>query len=279
MRVGLLSDLHIGAPLSKWQDAAKLINRLTPDLDAFILLGDVTEEVNPYRQTLNLAKNDATRLKKRIQSALEQFLDRVSGNIHRLVFIRGNHDDQLLNRCQIVEPYAILRSKFGRIVALHGHLTNLTRYGLKFGWGVQAGRQLKSNLEEERHCGINLEPTDFLLIGHCHVAYADHQTQVYSPGCWIGDYRNRNTGWYILIDDESVDSPQTFIQLKRQVPRSYHQRNCSCGYNKLTPDALYCPACGTDLMPKCERVSCQRPLRGEELHICKRHRSSHRYYE
>ena len=278
MKVGLLSDLHIGSPQSKWGDAATLINRIAPDLDALILMGDITEELNPYSQTLNLGKGD--QLKKRIENVLDQFVDKVSEYINKIVFLRGNHDDQLLNKCSLVEPYAILRSQFGRIIVLHGHLTNLTTYGLNLGWGIQAGRALKKNVETEYNCGIKLKTTDYLIVGHCHVAYADPHNKIYSPGCWVGVYQNRNTGWYILINDEGIDSPKTMIQMRRNVPSRYHIKRCKCGFHKLTKDDLYCPVCGVELTPKCGKTNCQRPLRGEEKLICKKHNNpTLKFYE
>ncbi len=278
MKIGLLSDLHIGSPQSKWRDAAALLNQIAPDLDALILVGDITEELNPYSQTLALAKNDERILKRRIQGALDQFVAKVSKSINRIVFLRGNHDAQLLNRCSIVEPYAILRSKFGRIIVLHGHQTNLTRYGLRLGWGVESGRELKNNLHREHSSGVKLESTDFIIVGHCHVAYRDVHTKIYSPGCWVGDYSNRNTGWYILIDDESTDSPDAIIQLKRKA-NLYYQHTCACGFTQLTIDDLECPACHRELTPRCTKATCNRPLRGEEARICKIHTLDLRFYE
>ncbi|NVM29404.1 MAG: metallophosphoesterase family protein [Candidatus Helarchaeota archaeon] len=278
MKVCLLSDLHIGSPQSKWRDAATLINRMAPDLDAIILIGDITEELNPYPKTLAFAKNDPNSLKQRILTALDQFIEKISEYVNKTVFLRGNHDDQVLNRCSIVENHAVLRSKFGRIIVLHGHQTNLTRYGLKLGWGVQSGRELKNNLKLEHSAGIELEATDYIIVGHCHVAYSDALTKIFSPGCWVGNYSNRNTGWYVLIDDEEADSPQSFIQMKRKA-NLYYRKQCECGFNHLTNDALICPACKQETTPRCGMYDCNRPLRGEEVKTCKRHHASFRFWE
>lgn len=278
MKVGLLSDLHIGSPESKWRAAATLINQIAPDLDAVIISGDITEELNPYPKTLAFAKNNNVLLKSRIENALNQFIDKVSDYKNRIVFLRGNHDDQILNRCSIVESFAILRSNFGRVVVLHGHLTNLTKWGLKFGWGVEAGRKLKHTLADEHSCGIELESTDYIIVGHCHVAYSDPHEKIFSPGCWVGNYRNRNVGWYIVMNDEEGDSPKAFIQMKRKSNRSYI-RKCSCGFNNLKNNALYCPKCKKEIMSRCQKLNCNRPLRGEEDRVCKIHNSNFRYFE
>ena len=277
MKVGLLSDLHIGSPQSKWSDAATLINRIAPHLDVVIINGDITEELNPYPKTLNSPKENED-LPSRIEKRLNQFLDKVSEHKNRILFLRGNHDDQILNRCSLVERYAILRSNFGRIIVLHGHQTNLTKWGKKLGWGVQAGRALKYYLADEQYCGIELEATDYIIVGHCHVAYRDHYSKVYSPGCWVGDYSNRNTGWYIIINDEETDSPKSFIQMRRWDNIS-HKKKCKCGFNNLNNDDLYCPACKKDLLPRCKDPDCNRPLRGEENKICKIHTPDLRFYE
>lgn len=278
MKVGLLSDLHIGSPQSNWRDAASLINRIAPDHDIIILMGDITEELNPYPKTLATTQKDNTSLKWRIKNDLDQFREEVSENINRIVLLQGNHDDQILNQCSMVEPYAVLRSNFGRVVVLHGHQTNLTKYGLKYGWGVEAGRELKNNLNREHNAGIELENTDYLIVGHCHVAYSDPHTKIYSPGCWVGDYTNRNTGWFITINDENTDSPKSFIRMKRKKNLQY-KKTCECGYSNLTRDSLRCPICKKELTPRCGRSDCDRPLRGEEIRICKRHRNNVRFWE
>ncbi|HUX99406.1 MAG TPA: metallophosphoesterase [Candidatus Deferrimicrobium sp.] len=278
MKVGLLSDLHIGSPDSKWRDAAFLIKQIAPDLDAIIIIGDMTEELNPYPKTLASAKNDNEVLKVRIQNCLDQFIENLADYMNRIVFLRGNHDDQVLNNISLVEPYAILRTNFGRIVILHGHQTNLSKYGLKHGWGVQSGRELKSSLELEHSSGVQLDITDYIIVGHCHVAYADSHTKIYSPGCWVGQYSNRNTGWYIIINDEETDSPQEFIQMRRKDTR-YYKKTCECGFNKLTNDDLYCPNCHKETTPKCAIATCNRPLRGEEGKVCKTHGETSRFWE
>lgn len=278
MKAALLSDLHIGASKSKWKDAARLITRIAPDLDVILIVGDITEELNPYQHTLNLSRNFETH-RKRVQNGLNQFIAKISDYSNRIVFLKGNHDDLLLNNFSLVQTYAVLRSPFGRIIAIHGHLTNLTKFGLRYGWGIEAGRHLKREVEKEAFCGIRLKPTDFLIVGHCHVTYSDPTLKIYSPGCWVGDYTNRNVGWYIHIDDESVDTSKAFIQLKRNVPSAYHRQKCKCGFNQLKIDDLSCPACGIDLMPRCEEAGCYQSLRGEDIRKCKKHFDTSRYYE
>ncbi|MBD3230824.1 MAG: hypothetical protein GF329_21785 [Candidatus Lokiarchaeota archaeon] len=168
----------------------------------------------------------------------------------------------------MVENIAILRSKLGRIITLHGHQTSLSQYGSGRGWGVEAGRKLKTNLEKEYYTEVKLLPEDILIVGHCHVVYYDHTAKIYSPGCWIGNYENRNVGWYILIDDESFDEPEEGIQLKR-INKNY-RRTCECGYKYLSNDDLYCPKCKKKTTPICARRGCNRPLRGEDLRTCKK---------
>ncbi len=280
MRVGVLSDLHIGAPQSNWHDAAALIQSIAPELDAIVLSGDITEELNPYPKTRALMNHNLNSLKLRIRQELNRFVEMISENISKILFLRGNHDDRLLNQCPLVEDYAVLHSKFGRIIILHGHQTNLSKYGLRHGWGVQAGRQLKASLALEHSCGIKLKSTDYLIVGHCHVAYCDIHTKIYSPGCWLGSYRNRNTGWYLLIDDEvQAASPRSFIQLKRKEGLSA-KKTCECGLLSQTKADGACPVCQTEFTTsKCGKEGCSRPLRGEDPRLCKKHQPHFKFWE
>jgi predicted phosphodiesterase len=278
VKVGILGDLHIGSIYSKWSDAAALIKNIARDLDALIIVGDVTEELNPYPKTLSYVADDREKLKSKIQRLLNQFLNAIGGAINRVAFLRGNHDDQVLNNCSLVEDYAVLHSQFGRVVVLHGHQTNLSQYGLKLGWGVQAGRALKNQLELEQFAGIQLQASDYLIVGHCHVVYSDIQAKIYSPGCWVGNYSNRNVGWYILIDDETFNSPKAFIRVRRK-PNLAYSATCKCGYSPLTQDSLVCPVCNRELTPRCGKSYCDRPLRGEEEMVCKKHNGVYRFWE
>jgi len=288
LRVGILGDLHIGAPQSKWRDAATLLRQLAPELDALILCGDTTEELNPYPETFSYMGRDRYALQAHIKQILEYFIKQISKVVNKVLFLRGNHDDRLLNHYPLVEDYAVLQSRFGRVVILHGHQTNLSKYGLKYGWGVQAGRELKAHLELEHYCGIKLAPTDYLILGHCHVAYSDTHAKVYSPGCWVGNYRNRNTGWYLLVDDEApTASPRTFIRLIRRIGLTAHT-TCDCKqphqrkktHSNTREVTEACPICGTVLTPThCGKAGCTRPLRGEDTFSCKRHRPQFRFWE
>ncbi|MHA1649193.1 MAG: metallophosphoesterase family protein, partial [Candidatus Helarchaeota archaeon] len=107
MRVGVLSDLHIGAPQSNWHDAAALIQSIAPELDAIVLSGDITEELNPYPKTRALMNHNLNSLKLRIRQELNRFVEMISENISKILFLRGNHDDRLLNQCPLVEDYAV----------------------------------------------------------------------------------------------------------------------------------------------------------------------------
>ena len=146
MKVGILSDLHIGHPNSKYQDAANIINNIAMDLDAVIINGDLTEEINYYPETISSAENDREILKSRIRTSLENFSGLISNHIDKILYLRGNHDGQIINSNPIVENYALLESDFGRIIIFHGHQTNLSKYGIKYGWGVEAGRELKKDM-------------------------------------------------------------------------------------------------------------------------------------
>lgn len=265
MKLGILSDLHIGHPNSKYKDAANIINSIAPNLDAVIINGDLTEEINYYPETISSAENDREILKSKIRTSLENFSGLISNHIDKIVYLRGNHDGQIINSNPIVENYALLESEFGRIIIFHGHQTNLSTYGQKVGWGIEAGRLLKKSIASEHYVGTKLEVEDFIIIGHCHVAYYDRNAKIFSPGCWVGNYENNNVGWYILINDEDFDTPAEGIRLKR-INKTY--RNiCRCGYEYLTNNDLYCPQCNKDVGPKCTK--CDRPLRGEEVRKCK----------
>lgn len=279
MKIGLLSDLHIGNPISKWSDATSIINEIAPNLDMIILMGDVTEEMNPYPSTLEEYNNNMAGLKNSIQQIMGEFTNSISKHLDKTVFLRGNHDDQIINNMKIVENHAILRTKLGRIVVFHGHQTNLSKYGQKFGWGLSAGRELKVNLDHEHYIGVELTSSDFIIMGHCHVAYFDSELKVCSLGSWLGDYKkNRNVGWYAIINDEDVDSPKKMIQMRR-IDTEY-VRSCQCGYNNLKNNDLYCPKCKRPTAPLCSRFGCNRPVRGEDDILCKKHlHDDFKFYE
>jgi predicted phosphodiesterase len=242
-----------------------MINSIATDLDAVIINGDLTEEINYYPETISAVENDREILKSEIRTSLNTFSELISKHTNKIVYLRGNHDGQIINSNPIVENYALLESEFGRIVIFHGHQTNLSKYGIRFGWGVEVGRLLKKSIASEHYVGIKLKEEDFIIVGHCHVAYYDRTAMIFSPGCWVGNYENRNVGWYILINDEDFDTPAEGIRLKR-INKTY--RNiCRCGYEYLTNNDLYCPQCKKDVGSK--YIKCDRPLRGEELRKCK----------
>ena len=282
MKIGLLGDLHIGNSKSKWEDASKIINQIAPDLDAIILIGDITEECNPYPETRNNFNNNFDKLKLKIQAIMKNFTESIKEHINKTVFLRGNHDDQVINNMDIVENYAILRTKHGRVMVFHGHQTNLATYatstisGERIGWGVRAGREVKKNINSEHYMGVKLDADDFLIMGHCHVAYLDTVAKIFSPGCWIGNYKNNNVGWYIIINDEDIESPKDFIRMTR-IPTSYNRR-CKCGYHKPENSDQYCPVCNQSLI--CNRLDCSLPIRGEDDASCKDHlHDDFKFYE
>ncbi|MFW9878294.1 MAG: metallophosphoesterase family protein [Candidatus Thorarchaeota archaeon] len=268
MRALVLSDLHLGNPESKWLDAAYLIKENINDLDIIILNGDLTEEFNPFPITRKSVHSDLELLNSNIHESLSEFRDIISENINKMVFLRGNHDHLIINSLPIVENFAILQTKFKKIVIFHGHQTYLSQYGKRFGWGVEAGRRLKSRLDQEHYVGTRLDTNDYIIVGHCHTAFFDNEAKIFSPGCWVGKYRNRNIGWYILINDEGEKNENNFIEIRRI--KGFYSKACKCGYDDLKNDDSQCPKCDHPTTPICITPGCSRPVRGEDEKLCKR---------
>lgn len=216
----VISDLHVGNPLSKWRDAVNILEQFCQKMNIVVFAGDTFDL--KYLNSHNSPHNHHQILEE--ITLFKQFLHR-SGTFHKSVFIQGNHDRPISARM-----FVQLATSASHVFILHGHNLGAENIAKRSDWGGRTGEIIKNKLigGYGPSWAPYLTSKDWMIMGHSHVSYFRTHAKVIGLGCWMGDYSNPSVGTYVLIDDRTkYDTPcfNNLVSLKRYVPKvSYNNK-------------------------------------------------------